>query len=142
MKCHKMVFSHTAGRAALVHVLKEVFDLDDDDPLSKSLSEQHLTDIRDLMSYSFEQVQEFTYKDDTGASIPVPTHQLNLFRILQEYIVHRQTQGDPIGDDWTSITQEQFNEYRVSSDYLVTLQSGRQRSPIPSSTSTSFVPRL
>ena len=101
-----MVFSRAAGKAALVHVLKQVFDLDDDDPLSKSLAEQHLTDIRDLMSYSFEQVQDFTFKDDTGASTPVPTHRLNLFRILQEYIVHRQTQGDPIGDDWTSITQE------------------------------------
>ena len=84
-----MVFSHAAGRAALVHVLKEVFDLDDDDPLSKSLKEQHLNDIHDLVMHSFEQVQNFTYKDDTGTSVPVPTYRLNLIRVLQDYLIHR-----------------------------------------------------
>ena len=51
--------------------------------------------------------------DDGGTDRPVIQGHKGLVRIFQAFIVHRGQMGNPIGDDWTSITVQEFDEFRV-----------------------------
>jgi hypothetical protein len=61
------------------------------------------------------------------------TFALHLFK---SYCIHRKDQGNPIGDNWTGITHEDVNDYRIGPDY--TLHSLCQ--PSTTSTATALAP--
>ena len=52
--------------------------------------------------------------------------------VFLDYIIHHDDKVDPIGDDWTAITAEDFDQFRINPRY-----GGQLRSPGPTQMSTS-----
>jgi hypothetical protein len=105
------------GQTAFTHILEEVFQLWDNEPLYKALTTVGCNDIRHLINMSLEDIDALQYTNDDNNEVPVPSHAQALLRILKAYHIHRIDQGDPIGDAWISITAEQFDSYCISSEY-------------------------
>jgi hypothetical protein len=66
---------------------------------------------------SHEDIDTLKYVNQQGGERHVPIGYLSLIRILKEYHIHRHGRGDPIGGNWTSITPEMFDDYRIGPDY-------------------------
>jgi len=73
-----------------------------------------------------------------------------LLHIFKCYILHCNLIGSPIGEDWLSITQEDFDKYRVSPDY-VAIKLGTTtpkpptntvQNPWPAQTSVDALPQM
>ena len=81
------------------------------------------------------------YNDDQGVERPVPLGHASLIRIFKAYHMHRHQQGDPIGDHWTSITAEMFDEFRIGPDFATaTLLTVTSPTPAPSPTAPLVLP--
>ena len=114
-----MPLTRAKAAAAFDHVLNVVFEVPKDGPLYKALMKSGDTDIRDTISLSEADIDSLTYdKSDTETDVPLSRRDKVLLRIFKHYIIHRSSTGSPIGDDWLSITQEDFDRYRVSPDYV------------------------
>jgi len=106
-----------ALKEALTHVIKNVFELDDDTPLSRALSKEDLLDIDSVMQYPFEDIDKMTYIDDQGDEYTLPFRYTILLHVFKSYFFHRRAQGNPIRDKWTDITYENITDFRVGPDY-------------------------
>ncbi len=98
--------------AAFDHVLNVVFGVPKDGPLYKALVKSGDTDIRDIISLDEADIDSLTYdKSDTETYVPLSRHDKALIHIFRCYILHCNSIGSPIGEDWLSITQEDFDKY-------------------------------
>jgi hypothetical protein len=112
-----MVLTRAEGKDALTHVIKNVFQLEDDNPLSRALSKDDLLDIADVVSLPFEHIGNLTYIDDQGDERKLVRRYTITLHLFKSYCIHRRNQGNPIGDNWTGITYEDVYDYRVGPDY-------------------------
>ncbi|KAG7339414.1 hypothetical protein IV203_025409 [Nitzschia inconspicua] len=106
---------------ALEHILTNVFDLEANDPLRASLRDDGIVGIYDLVSMEREYVKSLTYLDEvdgTQQRTLVPRGTARLIIILKDFLRYKVAMGEPVDDDWTRITQEEFDSFRVSGVYL------------------------
>jgi hypothetical protein len=132
-----MVLTRAELKEALTHVLKNVFDLEDDSPLSKALSKGSLEglEIVDIVNLPFEVIDKVTYIDDQGDERTLPLHYTILLHVFKSYFLHRRAQGNPIGEKWTDITYENIMDFRVGPDYPLASTSPPPTVLAPPSTS-------
>jgi hypothetical protein len=112
-----MVLTRAEGKDALTHFLKNVFKLEDDNPLFSALSEDKLLDIVDVINLPFDQIDKLTYIDDQRDERTLVRHYTILLHVFKSYFLHRRAQGNPIGDKWTDITYKNIADFRVGPDY-------------------------
>jgi len=113
-----MPLTQTKDMEAFDHLLNVVFRVSKDGPLYKALMKSGDTDIRDILSLDQTDIDSLTYdRSDTEKDIPLSRWDKVLIKIFKHYILHRSSIGLPIGNDWLSITPEDFGKYRISSDY-------------------------
>ena len=107
---------------ALQYILT-IFDHDADSPLCIALNEAGIKSISDFITMSPHSIKDLTYtqpvgnEDDTEPDFTsrMPLEFIyNHIKILQGYIIYRINVGDPIEDNWTTITQKQLETYMVS----------------------------
>jgi hypothetical protein len=60
-----------------------------------------------------DDIAALEYEDDTQALVAVPSPAWTLLWIFNAYHVYQYEEGDPIGDDWTSITVQEFNAFHI-----------------------------
>jgi hypothetical protein len=60
-----------------------------------------------------DDINALEYEADTQALITVRSPARTLLRIFNMYHVYRYEEGDPIGDDWTSLMAQEFNEFHI-----------------------------
>ena len=121
-----MPLTRQQRKDAYEHVIKEVFDLKDS-PLDKSLRALGIDNILDLMSIRTEQIEGLTTKEGEN-DVPVPLAQRNILRAFSMYVSLLSRKGTPIGDDWVSINADNFNEFRISDEFLTVNRRGRTSS--------------
>jgi hypothetical protein len=114
-----MVLTHAEGRAALTHLIDNVFALEADNFLSVALTRDGYADIRDIANMSKEYIDSLEYSDANDDIVTLPRYLKALIRIIKQYIMYHNYISDPIGDGWTTITAEQFGTYCMSNNYLV-----------------------
>jgi hypothetical protein len=102
---------------AFDHIIKVVFEQQGDTPLTLAFEQNAIRDVCGIINMSHEDIDTLKYVNEQGVERHVPIGYLSLIRILKEYHIHRHGQGDPIGDSWTSITPEMFDDYRIGHDY-------------------------
>ena len=137
-----MVLTRAERRTALLHVVTDVFMLDDpDNPLSLALSKAFLVDIYDILAMPFHDIDRLDYLDDQGNEVPLPTGYQYMLRIIKHYDLFCTAEGDPIGDDWKTVTADQYDEYRLSADYAGVASVSSHSLPSGSTTSPS-TPRV
>jgi len=114
-----MPLTRTKVSASFDHVLSVVFGVPKDGPRYKALVKSGDTDIRDIISLDETGIGSLTYdKSDTETDLPLSRCDKALLHIFKCYILHCNLIGSPIGEDWLSITQEGFDKYHVSPDYV------------------------
>ncbi|KAG7348564.1 reverse transcriptase RNA-dependent DNA polymerase [Nitzschia inconspicua] len=94
-----------------------------------------------------EHVGSLTYLDEvdgTQQRVLVPRGTRRLITILQDFLRYKVAMGEPIENDWTGITQEQFDEFRIGDAYLHANAMANGGAPdfkpvVNSSTSTPLV---
>ena len=43
---------------------------------------------------------------------------IGILRDFKSYVGHRHSCGDPIGEDWESVTPEEFDQYKIGPDFM------------------------
>jgi hypothetical protein len=98
---------------ALTHVLQTLLRFADSDPLPLSLVCSGYTDIRHVITMAQDDINALEYEDGNQGVVGMPSPARTLLRIFNAYHVYQYEDGDPIGDGWTSITPQEFNEFCV-----------------------------
>ena len=129
-----MVMTRTQQVAALDHVLSVGFGLAAGSPLILALATAGYETIYDVLNMSKADIDALVY-DDNGTERPVPQPRKVLLDIIIQYMFYRRDSGNPIGDDWTSLTPTDFDQFRVSPDFLTKLTDTTV--PAPSTTPTT-----
>jgi len=128
-----MVLTRAERRTALTHVISNVFMLDDESPLSLALQKAFLVDIYDVLAMPFHDIDRLEYVDDQGKVVMLPNGYRYMIRIIKHYDSYRTADGDPIGDNWKTVTADQYDEYRLSADYANVSSLSSSSPVLPSS---------
>jgi hypothetical protein len=75
-----------------------------------------ITNICQLVAISDSEIELLT-ADVDGVMTPLIDGTKNLTRIFRNYVRHRNDMNDPINDAWTSITDDEFDAFRISGHY-------------------------
>ncbi len=102
--------------AAYKHVTSTVLNQPDGSPLLKALDNAGVLDILDLLSLTRQQVHSLSY-DDNGTMKPVAVAPRNKIITFVAYINYRNNHGTPIGNDYLSVTEAQYDNFRCT-EYL------------------------
>jgi len=136
-----MVLTKTQKWDAITHILKNVFDLDDDSELHRAFTKHCFLSPHDIVFADDFIFENLDYKDDEGNVHPLPLCYLGLLQAFHAYCIHQSGTNGPITDKaWTAITSDEFDEFHVS--YPTTGPSLSNSAPTgttpgPSSTSSS-----
>ena len=130
-----MVLTRKEAKDAFNHILDEVIGCSDESHLKTSLVFAGIRDIYDLATIDAETINQLTYPDsnDKKICIDVSKGDKSLIRVFGDYIVYHLTNNTPIDDDWTEVTQADFDSFHISSDYQTQLRNG-PKTPPPSNT--------
>jgi hypothetical protein len=135
-----MVLRREQSKNAFEHVLTVVFGLTQADPLVQALAADEIEDMEDLFLLHPRQIEALSIVDaTTGTATPIRKLRHNLVHVFQHYVIHRQEIGDPIGENWTNITQDQFDTYRRCPEFIAS-QKGTTITPSVTGTATQVMP--
>ena len=107
-----MVLTRVDGKLALTHVIKNIFELLTNNPLTTVLTD--IIEIGDILCMPYDNMLDLTYMDGKGDKYPISKGCKYRLRAFKYYHLHWIATGDPIGDTWLSLTQKEDDEYCVS----------------------------
>ncbi len=138
--------SHTpSGPSLVAHVLLNILELEETDPLVLAFSHHGYTDLPTLMSLSVDTLWQLDYPDSTSGLVevrPLKLGQLVSFIAFQQYYHFlEETMSLPI--DWESITRDTFYEFSSQPTTIpLTFLSSQQPIQYPAGSSGMFSPSL
>jgi hypothetical protein len=108
-----MVLTRSEAKVAYNHILDVVLGRGSGTPLKPSLDEEGIDDIFHLINLDTATIDSLSYTDkiNNNAITNVRTGDKMLLKCFLNYTVTRHNEGDPIGDDWNQITQEEFDAF-------------------------------
>jgi hypothetical protein len=110
-----MVFTRQNQIEALNHVLKEVLGKSEDSALTKALHQNGLKDIASFITMDSNTIESLKYnKSSQHKDIPINKGDQGICKSFINFVIHRDKTGEPIGTNWLSITQEEFDVFRSS----------------------------
>ena len=115
-----MVLTRAEKTAAMKHIVETVLDEAADSPVAKSLIKNRIKSPHDLLSIDDTAIDTFQYDDASGNSQPLALGERGLLTSFKAFVLFRGTGNNPITDaDWTSITQEEYDNFRISPNNIV-----------------------
>jgi len=104
-----MALTHAKAKEAFDYVVNVVFQVSKEGPLYKALEKSGDTDIRDMISLRDPDIESLTYdRSDTEKDTPLTRGDKNFLFIFHYYFLYCHSIGDPIGQDFWSISTEDF----------------------------------
>jgi hypothetical protein len=121
-----MPLTRTQRKEALKYVLLTVMDQSEDGPVMRALADASTEVVDDLMGLSDIGIDNLSYvkTGETNRTNLGPTQQ-GLVRAFCAYMRYRAKTSTPIGDTWTSITKQEFDDFRISDFYNGTVLFGQ-----------------
>ena len=114
-----MTTKRQATVATFDHVMDDVLEQDDDSPLKKALIKEGFVSMASIQMMDTDTIKALTYdKSTTEKDVDVPLFYKSLLIAIIEYIVHRETTGNPIKDAWDKVTKDDFDNFRTSVDFI------------------------
>ena len=145
-----MVLTRNEAKSTFVHVMDNVLGRKDGSALKSSLIEEGIDDIFSFMSLDENTIDGLKYEDQDDDNIikPIRLSDKMLLKCFLHFVTNKDLEGNTINDhDWIKITQEEFDEFRISPTYIATrtstalsLPATRKTGPNASTNSTSFSP--
>ena len=118
-----MVLSCVQCQAALKHILENVFDLDTGSPLHMAIEQNAITSPFGLVAIKSAEYEKLVYQVNDNPTTLSLGH-FNLLKAFQAYVLHTQPSSANVSDDfWISITQEDFDNFRISPVYVMGIQT-------------------
>lgn len=110
-----MVLSRAASQAAFNHVMDNVLDRGDGSPLKSALLADNIRNISVLIAIRGGHIEHLTYREVDGTEdLPMFRGDKSLLASFIDLYAYRAEQGNPIGDDdWLTLTEEEFVEFRM-----------------------------
>ena len=153
---------HQLAEAAFVHVIEDLIGQKMDGPIALSLLEysDNNVDIRYVLNMFDEEIDDLTYtkseeeeetslkEEDTEITIKTAspkatttTHVLTsgykrFIKVVRSFHQYRAESNNPVLNDWSDVSPEEFNDFRISKYKIYT--SAPMPSRFASTTSTSF----
>jgi Reverse transcriptase (RNA-dependent DNA polymerase) len=118
-----MVLTRNEAKSTFAHVMDNVLGRKDGSALKSSLVDEGIDDIFSLMSLDESTIDGLKFKDqaDGDALKPIRLSDKMLLKCFLHFVTNKDLEGTPINDhDWTNITQEEFDEFRISPTYIAT----------------------
>jgi hypothetical protein len=116
----------------MLHVFKEILGLEDDSKLHAACEHDGVSSMESLLGFSPEEVDDLTYLEGK-AKTRINKGLKGLVFALQALHVKREIDGDRIIRNWTNLDMGEFNNFRVSNEYI----TARARLPNPNASSTA-----
>ena len=137
-----MPLTRQAQKDAYKHIITNVLGRDATSPLRLSLDRAGVEDIGDLMSLTDTDIDNLNFdRSATEVNVPLDRGSKTSIRIIQLYNIHRNNIGEPIQDDWVNITQNDYDQYRMSPEYTSTIVPRSPTTTTGTTTSTSISKR-
>ena len=133
-----MVLTRDPSKRTFKHILNTVMAVADNEPLALALDRDGTHDIYALSSMSTAEVDALDYESprDDGTTVVLPlgrSHRAMVHAFLG-FILYRAQRNRPITEnDWLHVTQQEFDDYRVSSDFILYRAQPRNPAIIPPS---------
>ena len=121
-----MVLTRNEAKTTFTHIIDNVLDHKDGTPLKSSLMDEGIDDIFSFMSLDENTIDSLRYKDAADNNIikPIRLSDKMLLKCFFHFVTNKDLEGTPIADhDWFTITQEEFDEFRISPTYIATCTS-------------------
>src|SRR5689334_1908648 len=107
-----MLTKASPKKAVFDRVIKDVLEVDADDPLAKALDFNGITSIQDILSMSDNNILNLKYKAlDLGKQEPVPMHARNLLKIMKALNKHMIQTFNVRNVNWSDETIINNNEF-------------------------------
>ena len=108
-----MVLTKQQKATILTYLITEVFDQAADSDLAKALAHSGLTDPHSIVAMVDHEFEDLKYPVESKHSL-IKKGDANLLKCFKKYVLYKQAIGMPIQDhDWTSISKEEFDDYRI-----------------------------
>jgi len=116
----------TAAQAisAREHILGTVFNQPDDSPLILSLIYGNVESIIDLIMLSEDEMATLHFVDAQGVKQFLPSELKEMLWAFSAYVAYRAYIKDPIQDNWTGVTRDDYDQFRFGPMYYA-LRSAR-----------------
>jgi hypothetical protein len=126
-----MVLTRNEAKISFTHILQVVFGRAAGTPLRLALEEEGFEDIFELINLDPPTINNLQYTDSSNnhAITNGRTGDKMLINCFLNYVGVRHSEGNPIGNDWDQITQEEIDSFRIDPKYII------YQPPKPSSTS-------
>ena len=134
-----MVLTRREARTAYTHVLDHVLGRADGTPLKTALAQEGVDDIFQLVNMDNATIHNLEYADSTNnnAITAVKMAEKMLLKCFINFVAVRHNEGNPIGDDWTLITQLEFDLFRIDPQYFASQPPRPTTTANPPSTTSS-----
>ena len=96
------------------HILEVVFNQPPDSPLHRALKRNGYVVPEDFLMESDDNIDELDYIDDNGKKETIIRGHAGLLKMFKQFVAHQHNQGIDylLPDDWKTITNLQFNNFR------------------------------
>jgi hypothetical protein len=107
-----MALDHDLSRDALIHVLTNVWQVQDDHPLTLSLQEHGFHDIYAILDASKEDIKALTYTDCQGNVVDLSWNHKGMIHLLRSYNRVQLGHWPSYSKDraWMTVTAQDFDD--------------------------------
>jgi hypothetical protein len=109
--------TRSATKAAFTHVVDVVLD---NQNITNALAKAGLDDIGDILAFDDAAIIDLKYPDpdpNVTQLHPIRRGEIGLLRTFIHFVHYREEISDPIDNKWTTITQDEFNQFRCNIKY-------------------------
>ena len=114
-----MTLTKAQKQSAIKYILETVFALEADNKIAKALKENDIIGPHDLVALDDSTIETLDYPVGTAHTPTLLSKgNIGLLKAFNAYYSFRDLNNNPISDaDWEKITEDEFNQFRCSSDY-------------------------
>ena len=131
-----MVITRTEARAAYDHVMDVVLDRYGSKDLKDALVKEGFVDLFQVLTIDDVDIECLVYQDpaDPSKTIPIRKGDVGMLKCFKAFVHHRSALGNPIQDtDWISLTQAEFDSFRMDPSNLLRVSSAIASAKNPTS---------
>jgi hypothetical protein len=129
-------FTPAASKAAFVHVTDVILD---NSNITAAIKENGIEDISSILNLTDVTVEHLTYHDsDPNVTPPhrFKMGEIGLIKIFIHFVHYCKEINNPIDDQWLTITQDAFDQFRANLKYTCRFASLSSLPPLAMSTSS------
>ena len=117
-----MVLSAQEAQEALVHIVRNVLTgipppTGQPNRIEDALTLAGIDTIHDFLTMDKAMIDGLTYQEQ-GQDVKLHLGRRKIIEVFFDYVRWRNSENNPIGDEWMNVTKDLFNTFRASPEYM------------------------